>query len=175
MYKKTKSFICAFMAFLIVFTLHSYILTVGGESGYPSAELDNSTNFDFNYFENEILASRTVFDRTAKAVKSFEGQIKEVDQLRTANTKHFQMADGTFEAFAFLDDIHRRDASGKWQDIDNSLTPLDGKYTTEDGYVSFAEVYSEDCILTINSGDHTVSISPFGLLSITLFTRRKSK
>ena len=94
-------------------------------------------------------------------VNEFGGLVKEVETLRTANTKHFQLADGTFEAIAFLDDIHRCDSSGKWQNIDNSLTASDGRYSTSDGYISFAEDYSADCILRLVSRSHTISISPF--------------
>ena len=48
--------------------------------------------------------------------------VREVESLRTADTKHFLMKDGSYIAVQFDSVIHYQDSRGKWADIDNRLT-----------------------------------------------------
>ena len=45
----------------------------------------------------------------------------EIAELRTETTKHFDMGDGTYQAVTYSHPVHRKDASGQWQDIDNKI------------------------------------------------------
>lgn len=54
-------------------------------------------------------------------VKDDEVSVKEVVALRDESVKHFDMGDGTYQAVTYGYPVHRKDAIGKWQDIDNSL------------------------------------------------------
>ena len=47
---------------------------------------------------------------------------EEVLSLRSESTKHFKLGGGRFQAITYAEPVHYKDpASGKWQDIDNSL------------------------------------------------------
>lgn len=48
--------------------------------------------------------------------------IGEIPELRSANTKHFRRADGTFTMVTYAEPIHYQDQTGKWQEIDNTLS-----------------------------------------------------
>ena len=67
----------------------------------------------------------------------------EIEARRERNVKHFMMSDGTIQAIAYGDAVHRKDASGNWQDIDNTLSLQTengvSHYTTPDGRARFAQ------------------------------------
>lgn len=44
----------------------------------------------------------------------------ELTSRRTANTKHFRLADGSLQAHIYAGPVHYRDAAGKWQPIDTA-------------------------------------------------------
>ena len=48
-------------------------------------------------------------------------EVFEVVDYREANVKHFYMGDGTYQALTYPEAVHRKDANGTWQDIDNDL------------------------------------------------------
>ena len=47
--------------------------------------------------------------------------IQEIESKRDANTKHFLLSDGTYLATTYDVPVHYKDASGAWQQYDNSL------------------------------------------------------
>ena len=69
--------------------------------------------------------------------------IKEVEELREENVKHFEMPDGTFKAIVYSEPVHRKDADGKWQDIDNTLSSEkengNTNYSSFDGRIKFSK------------------------------------
>ena len=72
-----------------------------------------------------------------------ENKTYEVIERREANVKHFRLEDGTYEAVTYGYPVHRKDANGEWQDIDNRLfsAAVSGKnvYSTADNRVTFSE------------------------------------
>ncbi|MDR3344775.1 MAG: DNRLRE domain-containing protein, partial [Oscillospiraceae bacterium] len=81
---------------------------------------------------------------TPNVVTSVEAQVEDTEELpaeivaeetsmRTENTKHFRMSDGTYQAAMYAEPVHYQDANGTWQDIDNTLIEktLDGKKVLE--------------------------------------------
>lgn len=46
---------------------------------------------------------------------------QEVKEKRTSNSKTFKEGNGKLKTYVYLDKIHFKDASGKFQDIDNTL------------------------------------------------------
>ena len=78
--------------------------------------------------------------------------IVEDESLREENVKHFRMPDGSYTAVSYNKPVHRMDANGVWQDIDNSMTeaPVKNKqaFVTADGRTVFSK--------KINSNDPTV-------------------
>ena len=65
--------------------------------------------------------------------------VEEIEELREENVKHFKMNDGTYKAVVYSEPVHRRDADGNWQDIDNTLSAdNESNYVTSDGRVKFS-------------------------------------
>ena len=82
----------------------------------------------------------------------------ELNDLREADTKYLQMSDGTVRALTYGSVIHRTNAEGDWQDIDNSLTVKENLICSE--RVSFARVLDEDSALfTLTDGEKSLSVS----------------
>jgi hypothetical protein len=73
-----------------------------------------------------------------------DDSIKEVEELREENVKHFEMPDGTFKAIVYSEPVHRKDADGKWQDIDNTLSSEkengNTNYSSFDGRIKFSKL-----------------------------------
>ena len=90
--------------------------------------------------------------------------VTEVTELRTENVKHFDNGDGTYEAVSYGTAVHRKDADGKWQDIDNTLTLREDRgaerYVSSDARISFAPVTSGDgAIWSLSENGYSVSLS----------------
>ena len=90
--------------------------------------------------------------------------VSEVTELRTENVKHFDNGDGTFEAVSYGTAVHRKDANGEWQDIDNTLTLREDRgeerYVSNDARISFAPVASgSKTIWSLSENGYSVSLS----------------
>lgn len=88
-------------------------------------------------------------------------------ELREESVKHFAMPDGTYTAVTYSRPVHRKDANGEWQNIDNSLSAkaVAGKdcYATSDARVLFSKSYSEaESLFVLSENKYTVEM---GLLS----------
>lgn len=93
-----------------------------------------------------------------------ETKITEITEYRGENEKHFSLPDGTIEAIAYPQAVHRLDSSGEWKDIDNdlSLRTVGNKqlYTTEDSRVSFASGYVRNQpLVTLNENGYSISMA----------------
>lgn len=96
--------------------------------------------------------------------------IVEVESLREENAKHFKLTDGTYEMVVYGDAVHRKDADGNWQDIDNNLAlqTVSGNqlYSTGDLRTSFAKAFVPNTTLfTLNENGYSISMA---LVSDTL-------
>ena len=92
--------------------------------------------------------------------------VSEVTELRTENVKHFDNGDGTYEAVSYGTAVHRKDANGEWQDIDNTLTLREDsgeeRYVSSDARISFAPAASGDgAIWSLSENGYSVSLSLF--------------
>lgn len=74
--------------------------------------------------------------------------VQEIVSRREENVKHFLLPDGSVEAIIYSNPVHRKDESGKWQDIDNRLgensSKTDQGYITSDERTIFAKKISAD-------------------------------
>ena len=92
-------------------------------------------------------------------------EVKEVEALREENVKHFEMPDGTFKAVVYSEPVHRKDADGNWQDIDNTLTSVSKNgltdYASSDGRIKFSkDIKSADGrIFELNENGYSISFS----------------
>ena len=89
-----------------------------------------------------------------------ESQTCEVTERREANVKHFRLEDGSYEAVAYGYPVHRKDADGAWQDIDNRLLrkEVGGKtvYATTDSRVTFANQTGNGDLMTLSENGYTI-------------------
>ena len=94
------------------------------------------------------------------------GGITEVISRREENVKHFDMGDGTYQAVAYTSAVHRKDADGQWQDIDNrlfvnDLTSSEKIYATLDGRTTVAASPSDDKpLITLSENGYVISMTP---------------
>ncbi len=91
----------------------------------------------------------------------------EVEELRTEEGKHFRLTDGSYLSVSYGTPVHYQDEEGRWQDIDNTLTPDARSYHTGDNggvTASFAKDLSHGQLAAAACGDVSVSM---GLLHPT--------
>lgn len=94
-----------------------------------------------------------------------DDSIKEVEELREENVKHFEMPDGTFKAIVYSEPVHRQDADGKWQDIDNTLSSEkengNTNYSSFDGRIKFSKNIknANGKILELSENGYKISFS----------------
>lgn len=140
--KKWLSLILSLVMIVTCMPLHS--LSIGSTSLVSTDETpisdDGSTN------ETPVLDN----DGTAK--DHFTEVIVEEESLREECAKHFRMPDGSYTAVVYNAPVHRKDANGVWQDIDNRMSESTVKnkqaYITANGRTVFSK--------KINAQDPTV-------------------
>ena len=89
--------------------------------------------------------------------------VGEVESLRTEEGKHFRLSDGSYLAVSYGTPVHYQDASGRWQEIDNTLTfrPDTDSYATAqsgDAFTAFSADLADGHLATAVSGDTSVSM-----------------
>lgn len=101
--------------------------------------------------------------------------ITELIDRRERNIKHFQMPDGSVKMIVYGSDVHRKNAAGTWQNIDNRLTLsagiLGSRYTTSDARVSFARDLIDDdeqSLVTLQEDDYILSMTPIVMGGVSI-------
>lgn len=107
-------------------------------------------------------ADITLDARAVDVVQYVSDEIVEIDSLREANVKHFRLPDGSYEAVVYSHSVHRKDQSGKWIDIDNSITE-----ETADGVKQYS-TSDERIKLTNNDNDYPVLVLADKGCSVTM-------
>ena len=82
----------------------------------------------------------------------------EVTALREERVKHFYVGEGNYTAISYGEAVHRQDATGTWQEIDNTLTLQGGRYRTPDGRVRLT-AGGEGEVLEINENGYRIGLS----------------
>ncbi|MDD2378140.1 MAG: hypothetical protein PHE05_04855, partial [Bacilli bacterium] len=75
--------------------------------------------------ETEVIEEEKDYNVEAKI-------IEEVEEKRTENEKHFKMSDGSIMAAMYSEKIHYLE-NGKYEEVDNELIELNGRYTPKKG------------------------------------------
>lgn len=140
------------------------LVTVILMSSLPfSAAADKSYGVDDLFMEAEYDEDSDAFQIAAEEeMKAKAGQgVVEIESLREESSKHFQQEDGAYQAIAYTMAVHRKDAEGKWQDIDNRLF-IDPEnpsyYTTADERFTFAAESASNILYAINDGAYAINI-----------------
>ena len=89
-----------------------------------------------------------------------EDNIIEITELREEDVKHFRLADGTYVAAQYKTAVHYLDDNGMWQDIDNSLSEIDGDISTSNSRVKFSKkITGNERIFTLKNGSYKITFS----------------
>lgn len=110
------------------------------------------------------LEAKKEINSKLELAKESDDLVFEIEAMREENVKHFYLGDGSFQAVAYGDAVHRKDVTGKWQDIDNSLVLQTVKntkrYSVQNSRVTFADTFSPlSNILTLSENGYSVSFS----------------
>ena len=140
------------LTFILVFNFLSPL------SVFPSSAdiTDDSTASDYVAEEPTVL-------REAKDPEQLQKELDdltyEVEALREENVKHFCLPDGTYQAVVYGDAIHRQNADGEWEEIDNSLSEINGAISTENARVKFAKkITGNENIYTLHEGSYKITV-----------------
>ena len=87
----------------------------------------------------------------------------EMTELRTVDTKYIKMSDGTVRAAVYGNAVHRKDANGVWQEIDNSLTVCETGVESERAH--FALKTGEEAPVSLYDDGVGISFSLLGAQS----------
>lgn len=92
-----------------------------------------------------------------------DSSVTEIVSRREENVKHFRLTDGSVQAIVYGRAVHRKDASGNWQDIDNNLSANNAKisdaYATDDLRLVFAKRFvPNQQIYSLNENGYSISM-----------------
>jgi len=113
----------------------------------------------------EEIADAFATEQTVVETEASETVVLEPEEIvarRTETAKHFRMPDGTVLAADYPLPIHY-EKDGRWVDIDNTLSPEDGEYVTENEFtVRFAENGNSHKLLELSKDGYSIrfGISP---------------
>lgn len=87
--------------------------------------------------------------------------VHEIEARREENVKHFQLPDGSVEAVVYNRPVHRKDASGVWQNIDNRLSSVNLQaYATDDLRTVFSKHFTpNEPIFLLQENGYALSMS----------------
>ena len=91
--------------------------------------------------------------------------IVEDKSQREESVKHFLMPDGSYKAVVYTQPVHRMDANGVWQDIDNRMDESTVKnkqaYVTSDGRTVFSKkISSKDAtVFELSENGYSIKVS----------------
>ncbi len=92
----------------------------------------------------------------------------EIPSRRERNVKHFDFGNGIYQAISYGSPVHRMDANGNWQDIDNRLLPdADNalQYATADGRIRVAK---QSPMLILNENGYRIGMQPTSTVAIRM-------
>lgn len=151
---KSKIHNIRFIAFVLIIALMfvstpSPIFAVEVSSVENTNDVESSSESEFDVIPKEDLEETTV--------KS------EIISRREENVKHFDIGHGMSQAVTYGTAVHRKDANGVWQDIDNRLL-LDSEkniYSTPDGRTKAARsLGSTNPLISLSENGYVISMTP---------------
>ena len=112
-------------------------------------------------FPLSVFAQETVFTEVTDEERAeTEKAIVELKEERTANTKRFRLANGSYMVAQYETDVHYMDEEGVWQDIDNTLTESGGEISTGNARIKLAKkITGNGQLLTLHDGNKKLTLS----------------
>lgn len=93
------------------------------------------------------------------------GKEIEIEELRTTDSKTYQLSDGSFKYVGYAEEVHYKDSNGKFADIDNSITGSAEKdgYTYTNKANSWRAYFSSQLSVSkavlLETGDYSLSFN----------------
>ena len=95
--------------------------------------------------------------------------LEEDTALRTENTKHFKLSDGTVKAVSYAQPVHYMDENGKWIDIDNALTLNGNEYSVKNKQeIKFANKSGSTGLISIKDGEYKIDFTPLNTNKVSV-------
>lgn len=115
----------------------------------------------FYLFPTTVLAA--FFGSTEQApteeVKETSKEVFELTERREESVKHFRLEDGSVMAIQYAAPVHRADANGQWQDIDNRLSVQFNNIGTADARVKFArQITGNEVLFALQENGRQLSV-----------------
>ena len=153
LYLKLVAMLLSLVMLIFSSSLGAFAVDDSTEAPSADATAESSINISDSVESTDALS----YLETQSFISSERiGNVIEITDRREENVKHFALPDGTVEAVVYAKPVHRKDASGVWQDINNNLVSSNnGKYGTADGRISFSQSAPA---LTLSENGYTVSM-----------------
>ena len=168
--RPTIRMMCVLLAAVIAFcAVPSTLLALGIQSDeypLPQTETLQSDTTGVNENTPETNANNL---QTSQVTRKDPQILFEIESNRTANSKQFQMSDGTVLEAHYPIDVHYIDSHGTWQNIDNTLAQSrdNGVYyaATRNG-LNFAPDTTASWLLSIAENNYIISFKPEGATAL---------
>ncbi len=113
-----------------------------------------------------LVIGLTALAASAFADRLYVPAVRELPELRSATSRHFLLADGTYSAECTLEPMNYKATDGTWQPIDTNLNP-----TTKDAFALANEANTLKTYLPntgggwvrVEAGQGAVSFRPLGV------------
>lgn len=123
-----------------------------GETSVDAQPTENGTSVEF------VEGVKEPKD-PAELQAELDAMTYEITSLRDENIKHFQLPDGTYQAVVYGEPVHRLNADGVWEEIDNTLTETNGMLVTESSRIKFAKkITGNHSLYTLHDGSYKITI-----------------
>ena len=111
----------------------------------------------------ETVTEDAVTENSGANALDYTPVLYEVADLREEGVKHFHLEDGSYVAAQYAYPVHYLDDSGKWQDIDNSLTESGGMLANSTARIKFAKkITGNSTLFTLHDGNTKLTMSLVG-------------
>ena len=121
--------------------------------------------------QDDVNAEEQVSSATEEITfpKSEVYVLEEDTALRTENTKHFKLSDGTVKAVSYAQPVHYMDENGKWIDIDNALTLNGNEYSVKNKQeIKFANKSGSTGLISIKDGEYKIDFTPLNTNKVSV-------
>ena len=151
---KTRVCYKAIAFFLVITLLFQIVAQPVQQSVFPPVSVQASQ-------EQQVSQG----DFTATILSETDGDFStpeilfEVEEKRTADTKHFLLSDGSYMAVQYTEPVHYQDKNGTWQQYDNSVTEENDqlKNKKSDKDIRLSNKSKTNNMVTMIVGDYAIS------------------
>ncbi|MDR3185382.1 MAG: hypothetical protein LBU04_01010 [Christensenellaceae bacterium] len=118
-------------------------------------------------FNNDIIEDYKEIGSSLSLEKSIQESkvniereiVKEITKFRTENEKHFLLDDGSFAIASFTTPVHYLTSAGQFEDIDNTIEEINGKYQNKSNklIIEFPKSYANNALTKVSYENYSIS------------------